>query len=88
MEVFLDGIPGVPDNFHITPGGNIMFPLVTVQPSDRFDVVHFALAHPWLRKFYLRVAHLIKFPLDLAADKLNLSFAKFLTFNVITICIR
>ena len=82
LDVFLDGIPGVPDNFNLTPKGNIMFPLVTVAQPDRFDPVRFALAHPWLRKFYLRLVHLIKFPVDVAANHLNLSLAKHLTYNV------
>ena len=82
MEVFLDGLPGVPDNLNLSPEGNIMFPLVTVALPDKFDLSRFALARPWLRKFYLRVVHLIKLPLDFAANTLNLSLAKYLTYNV------
>lgn len=49
-EVFLDGLPGTPDNLNLSPEGNILIALVSVRLPGEFDPLEFMFNHPWLRK--------------------------------------
>ena len=82
-EIFLDGLPGTPDNLSISPDGNIFVGLVSVRIPGEFNPNEFMYAHPWLRKIILRIVHLIKFPLDLAATYLDNPIPKQLAYYVI-----
>ena len=83
-EIFLDGLPGTPDNLSISPEGNIFVSLVTVRIPGEFNPTEFMYGHPWLRKLILRTLHLIKFPLDLAATYLDNPIPRKLAYYVIS----
>ena len=66
-EVFLDGLPGTPDNLNLSPDGNILIALVSVRLPGEFDPLEFMFKRPWLRKIVIRLMHIIKFPFDLVS---------------------
>jgi len=72
MEVFLDGLPGTPDNLSFSPDGNIFVSLVSVRIPDEFSPNDFLYKHWWIRKIVLRLMHLVKIPLDLLSTYLDL----------------
>ena len=82
-EVFIEGLPGGPDNLSRSPNGNILVSLVTIRLPGDFDPTEFMFRHPWLRKFLLRVLHLIKIPLDIVGNYLNFEFARYWAHHVI-----
>ncbi len=79
-EVFLDGLPGMPDNLGSTPKGNIFVSLVILK-SDKLDFIY---SQPWLRKLILRILYLIKIALDLIQTILEHPAIRDLVPTVIT----
>ncbi|XP_057375784.1 adipocyte plasma membrane-associated protein Hemomucin-like [Daphnia carinata] len=71
-EVFLDGIPGSPDNLNLSPDGNIFVALVTVRLPGEFNPLEFMYSQPLLRKLAVRLLHVLKFPFDFAAKYVDL----------------
>ncbi|XP_046452409.1 adipocyte plasma membrane-associated protein-like [Daphnia pulex] len=66
-EIFLDGLPGTPDNLNLSPEGNILIALVSVRLPGEFDPLELLFNHPWLRKLAIRIMHLAKFPFDVVS---------------------
>nr|AGL98097.1 hemomucin [Macrocentrus cingulum] len=62
-EIFLAGLPGVPDNLHSDGQGNFFVPLV-VPADEQHPLLSQSLApHPNLRKMIVRLLTLIELPL-------------------------
>ena len=74
--MFVEGLPGTPDNLSLSPNGNVLVSLVSIRLPGDFNPIEFMFRHPWLRKIFLRVLHLIKLPLDIADSFLNFEFAR------------
>ena len=74
-EIFLDALPGLPDNLNLSPDGNILVSFVSVRIPGEFNPMEYLYQHPLLRKFLLRLLHLIKFPFEIAS-KLDITFAR------------
>lgn len=85
-EIFLDGLPGSPDNLNFSPEGNILVALVSVRLPEKFNPLEFSYGHPWIRKLGLRLLHIIKYPFDLATKYVDLPIARQLAAYV-RICI-
>jgi len=82
MEVFLDGLPGTPDNLSFSPDGNIFVSLVSVRMPGEFNPNEFLYGHWWLRKILLRLLHLVKIPLDLVSTYSDLPIIQQINFYV------
>ena len=78
----MEGLPGSPDNLNLSPSGNILVALVTVHRPEDFNPPAFMFGHPCLRKFILRLVHLIKLPLELASYYFDLFLAKYINYYV------
>ena len=83
-EIFMEGLPGSPDNLNFSPDGNILVTLVTVRLPERFDADEFMYLHPWIRKTLLRILHILKIPINLATTYLDLPITKKMEYHVIT----
>lgn len=83
-EVFIDGLPGTPDNLNFSPDGNILVSLVSVRLPGQFNPTEMMYNHPWLRKLLLRTLHLVKMPLDLANTYLEFPITRKLSSYVNT----
>ena len=84
-EVFLDGLPGTPDNLNLSPEGNILIALVSVRLPGEFDPLEFMFNHPWLRKLVIRLMHLVKFPFDMVSKFFDFPFFRQIGSHVILI---
>ncbi len=81
-EIFLDRLPGLPDNLSTSPDGNIFVALGIARLPGEFDPAEFMFKQPLLRKFMLRLLHLMKLPFDLASHYLDLPIARQVAYNV------
>jgi len=84
MEVFLDGLPGTPDNLSFSPDGNIFVSLVSVRMPGEFNPNEFLYGHWWLRKILLRLLHLVKIPLDLVSTYSDLPIIQQINFYIMS----
>lgn len=62
-EVFIDGLPGAPDNLTYDADG-IWFPLATAADKDHPMVPHKLAPYPTARRFLVRLLELIKMPFE------------------------
>uniref|UniRef100_A0A2A4JI12 Strictosidine synthase conserved region domain-containing protein n=1 Tax=Heliothis virescens TaxID=7102 RepID=A0A2A4JI12_HELVI len=64
-EVFVDGLPGVPDNLRALPDGSgILVALYTVFEDGRTPLPHLLAPAPLARKFLARLQRLIEIPFE------------------------
>ena len=81
-EVFIDGLPGMPDNLNISPEGNIFASLISVRLPGQLNPMEMLYNHAWVRKLILRLLHILKFPLDMIETYLDLPIARQLSYHV------
>jgi len=63
VEVFVDGLPGSPDNLSSDADG-IWFPLAVSEDDEHPSLAHQLSNFPTARKILVRLLHLIKMPFD------------------------
>ncbi|KAG8233760.1 hypothetical protein J437_LFUL003831 [Ladona fulva] len=59
-DVFLDGLPGVPDNIKPNGEGGFLITLITQRDKGQFDLVAFLGKYPIIQKFFARMLMLIE----------------------------
>jgi len=59
-EVFMDGLPGSPDNIRADNRGRIYISLIVPRFSDKFGLIDALGPHPYVRKFLLRLMCVVK----------------------------
>jgi len=84
MEVFLDGLPGTPDNLSFSPDGNIFVSLVSVRMPGKFNPNDLLYEHWWMRKIILRLMHLVKMPLDLLSTYSDLPIIQQMSYYIMS----
>lgn len=68
QEVFLDGLPGTPDNIHSDGQGGFLITLVTTIDSEYPNLGHSLAPHPYLRKMLVRLLVTMELPFKLLHD--------------------
>lgn len=69
QEVFLDGLPGAPDNIHSDGQGGFLITLVVAFDSKQPHLGHSLAPHPYLRKMLVRL--LVTMELQIVARYLS-----------------
>ncbi|XP_011881875.1 PREDICTED: adipocyte plasma membrane-associated protein [Vollenhovia emeryi] len=67
-EVFIDGLPGSPDNIKSDGQGGFLVSLVITKDSEHPNLVHSFMPHPNLRKLIARLLVLMELPFKLLHD--------------------
>ncbi|KAF2355645.1 Strictosidine synthase conserved region [Trinorchestia longiramus] len=91
QDVFVDGLPGFPDNIRAIPGGGYYVPLVGMKDPDAVDMLATVLRLPWLRRLLARVGYGTAQVLTAAADLFQSeAFAKasYMTLNLVTFTVK
>ncbi|TKR87407.1 hypothetical protein L596_011809 [Steinernema carpocapsae] len=52
-EVFVEGLPGIPDNVRLGKDGTFWVALAKARHPDKFDFAHFLKPHPMLRRLLI-----------------------------------
>ena len=91
-EVFIDGLPGSPDNIHSDGFGNYLVSIVATADPEHPAITATLSAHPYLRKMLARLLALVELPFKMLDDVYPHEFFKraahalghFETFNFMT----
>jgi adipocyte plasma membrane-associated protein len=68
QEVFIDGLPGIPDNIHTDGQGGFLVTLIVAVDSEHPQLFQSLGPHPYLRKMLIRLLMLIELPFKLLHD--------------------
>jgi len=82
-EIFVENLPGTPDNLSFSTNGNIFVGLVTLRLPGKLNLLDTLHKLPLLRKLILRIVHILKIPLDLIVTYLDLPFARQIDYHVL-----
>jgi len=55
VDMFVENLPGFPDNIRPSSGGGYWVALSTVRPNPGFSVLDFLAPRPWLKKLVFKV---------------------------------
>jgi adipocyte plasma membrane-associated protein len=61
-EVFVDGLPGAPDNMHLSKSGLFEVSLAMPRSKEQPMLSDTLSSYPWIRRFILRLIHYIELP--------------------------
>jgi len=64
-EIFIDGLPGIPDNIHSDSHGGFLLSLIIADNPDYPQIFQSLTPHPYLRKMLLRLAMTMELPFKL-----------------------
>lgn len=67
-EVFIDGLPGTPDNIHSDGQGGFLVCLIMTIDSENPQIFHSLMPHPYLRKMLVRLLVTMELPFKLLHD--------------------
>ncbi|XP_046750858.1 adipocyte plasma membrane-associated protein-like [Diprion similis] len=67
-ELFIQGLPGLPDNIHTDGGDGFLVSLVVTADADHPILVHSLAPHPYIRKMLARFLYLLEAPFKLIED--------------------
>ncbi|XP_071563276.1 adipocyte plasma membrane-associated protein Hemomucin [Temnothorax nylanderi] len=68
QEVFIDGLPGMPDNIHSDGQGGFLITLVIAIDSEHPQLTQSLTPHPYLRKMLVRLLVTMELPFKLLND--------------------
>lgn len=83
-EVFLDGLPGTPDNLSFSPDGNILAGIVSVRLPGEFIPNDFLYEQPIIRKLMVRLMHVVKIPFEMASTFFEFSILKEINYYLMS----
>lgn len=81
-EIFVDRLPGMPDNLRNRNEGGYYVSLVAVKSPEAFDELKFLTKLPWLRKLLLRFVNLAKMVFDTVSKIYPNKFTEDISFKV------
>ncbi|XP_012055281.1 PREDICTED: adipocyte plasma membrane-associated protein-like [Atta cephalotes] len=64
-EIFIDGLPGIPDNIHSDNHGGFLLSLIIADNPDYPQIFQSLTPHPYLRKMLLRLTMMMELPFKL-----------------------
>lgn len=67
-EVFIDSLPGVPDNIHSDGQGGFLVSLIIIIDSENPHLAQALTAHPYLRRMLVRLLMIMELPFKLLND--------------------
>lgn len=67
-EIFVEGLPGFPDNIHSDGHGGFLTCMVVVADSEHPQLTQSLIPHPYLRKMIVRLFTLMEAPFKLLQD--------------------
>nr|XP_027224967.1 adipocyte plasma membrane-associated protein-like [Penaeus vannamei]XP_027224968.1 adipocyte plasma membrane-associated protein-like [Penaeus vannamei]XP_027224969.1 adipocyte plasma membrane-associated protein-like [Penaeus vannamei]XP_027224971.1 adipocyte plasma membrane-associated protein-like [Penaeus vannamei]XP_027224972.1 adipocyte plasma membrane-associated protein-like [Penaeus vannamei] len=81
-EIFVDRLPGMPDNLRNRNEGGYYVSLVAVKSPEAFDELKFLTKLPWLRKLLLRFVNLAKMVFDTVSKIYPNKFTEDISFKI------
>ncbi|XP_018015688.1 adipocyte plasma membrane-associated protein-like [Hyalella azteca] len=82
-DVFIDGLPGHPDNIRAKPGGGYYLSLVAMKSSNSIDMIGTLLRLPWLRRLLARIGYGTTNILEMAAHYFQSQFLARVSYAVL-----
>ncbi|KAL0122287.1 hypothetical protein PUN28_007195 [Cardiocondyla obscurior] len=76
QEIFIDGLPGLPDNIHSDGQGGFLISLVMDNHPDHPQLLQSLTPHPYLRKMILRLFVIMELPFKLLHNIYPNSYAE------------
>lgn len=67
-EIFIDGLPGLPDNIHSDGQGGFLITLIIITDPEHPELSHSLAPHPYLRKMFVRLIVTMELPFKLLHD--------------------
>ncbi|XP_015518729.2 adipocyte plasma membrane-associated protein [Neodiprion lecontei] len=67
-EIFIQGLPGLPDNIHTDGGDGFLVSLIVTADADHPILVQSLAPHPYIRKMLARILYLLEAPFKLVED--------------------
>lgn len=67
-EIFIDGLPGIPDNIHSDGHGGFLLSLIIADNPDHPLIFQSLMPHPYLRKMLVRLLMMMELPFKLLND--------------------
>ncbi|KYN29227.1 PREDICTED: adipocyte plasma membrane-associated protein-like [Trachymyrmex cornetzi] len=68
QEIFIDGLPGIPDNIHSDGHGGFLLSLIIADDPDYPQIFQSLMPHPYLRKMLVRLIMTMELPFKLLND--------------------
>ncbi|XP_063599967.1 adipocyte plasma membrane-associated protein Hemomucin-like isoform X2 [Penaeus indicus] len=81
-EIFVDRLPGMPDNLRNRNEGGYYVSLVAVKSPEAFDELKFLTKLPWLRKLLLRLVNFAKMLFDTVSKIYPNKFTEDVSFRI------
>ncbi|XP_037799477.1 adipocyte plasma membrane-associated protein-like [Penaeus monodon] len=81
-EIFVDRLPGMPDNLRNRNEGGYYISLVAVKSPEAFDELKFLTKLPWLRKLLLRLVNVAKMVFDAVSKIYPNKFTEDVSFRI------
>lgn len=86
-EIFVEHLPGMPDNIRNKDDGGYYVSLVSVKSPETFDELKFLAKLPWLRKLMLRFVNIAKVVFDTVTWVYPNMYTEEISFKVIILCV-
>uniref|UniRef100_A0A914ELP9 Strictosidine synthase conserved region domain-containing protein n=1 Tax=Acrobeloides nanus TaxID=290746 RepID=A0A914ELP9_9BILA len=55
QEIFIENLPGFPDNIRLNSHGNFYIPLPSIRDPEKFDLREFLGPYPWVKRFMIQL---------------------------------